>query len=147
MSLEAEAEANALLDETDTARTAYPLAAKLSLSARITGFVQAKSGELPQWLIDQLDAAANQMNPGSEAGTASKPNSYTTGAAAVKKNSFANELFSVKGLNDLAEGAKNALGEIGKGFTKGLANSALKLGVGAALIAGVWVLAKKKGWL
>lgn len=119
----------------------------MALSRQISGFLAVNGSSLPEWRRYELETAVAQLDPYKRAGDAERPNVFTTSKATQQDDSYASEIFSARTLDEIGKNAQTALGKIGEGFTKGLAASALKIGVGVSVLIGAYFLAKKRGWI
>lgn len=121
--------------------------AKIALAKQAMAFEEANKGQLPQWMIDQLDYLPNFMGlgvdksgnlaAGEQVGTAQDPNLYTTKAANMQDPTKA-ALDTNKIVNDLSQGlndaTKKAVEELVKALTsKAVIIGAVVAGIGAAL--------------
>lgn len=134
------------------------------VAARCNAYADANSGQLAQWQIDQLRSVDEFLQLSTRAGTASNPNLEakdsdgaahpTSGAAKLKNDSTASEVFSQKTADDIGDNAKSMLDKAQKlipdllaPIIKGAAKGLWVYIAGAGAVLTLYVVAKKKGWL
>ena len=134
---QAEIEAAAILDQATVLKASNaPLGARLLVANQALALSSGSGDQLEQWEKDQLDAIPDYLEVGTQAGTAAKPNAYTTSAAKTQDASVGNQIWG-KGAGKFIEDLRAGLAPAFEGITKGLGSTIVKA---AAILGGVWLV-------